>query len=72
MRNKGRRITLPEGRSTSRKREKKEEKRKDSRRAHLDTLVDEQRGITTIVDNHVRTLAIGPEQGLVGAPPILI
>jgi len=39
----------------------------------LDTLVDEESDITTIIDDHVGgTLSIGPDDGLVSAPPVLL
>jgi hypothetical protein len=38
----------------------------------LDALVYEQRGVATIVEDHVRTLATRPRQCLLGAPPVLV
>jgi hypothetical protein len=34
--------------------------------------VDEQGGVAAVVEDHVRALAVGPEQGLLGAPPVLL
>ena len=38
----------------------------------LDALVDEQRGVAAVVEDHGRALAVRPEQGLLGAPPVLL
>ena len=38
----------------------------------LDPLVDEQRRVAAVVEDHVRALAVGPEQRLLGAPPVLL
>ena len=38
----------------------------------LDALVDEQRGVAAVVEDHVRALAVRPRQGLLGAPPVLL
>ena len=37
----------------------------------LDALVDEQRGVAAVVEDHVRP-ALGPRQRLLGAPPVLL
>ena len=41
-------------------------------RLELGTLVDEQRGVATVVEDHVRTVAVGPGERLLGAPPVLL
>ena len=38
----------------------------------LDALVDEERGVAAVVEDHVRAVRIGPVQGLLGAPPVLL
>lgn len=38
----------------------------------LVTLVNEQSGIATIVDNNVWAFTVGPGEGLEGAPPVLL
>lgn len=38
----------------------------------LETLVDEEGGITTIVDDDVGARAIGPGEGALSAPPVLL
>jgi len=39
----------------------------------LDTLVNEESGITTVIEDHVgETLSIGPDESLVSAPPVLL
>ena len=38
----------------------------------LDALVDEQRGVAAVVEDHVRALAVRPGQRLLGAPPVLL
>ena len=37
----------------------------------LDTFVDEEGDVTAVIDDHVRTVAVGPGKGLLGAPPVL-
>ena len=37
----------------------------------LEALVDEHRGVAAVVEDHVRALAAGPGEDLVGAPPVL-
>ena len=37
----------------------------------LAALVDEHRGVAAVVEDHVRALAAGPGEDLVGAPPVL-
>jgi hypothetical protein len=34
--------------------------------------VDEERGVATVVEQHVRARAVGPHQRLLGAPPVLL
>ena len=36
----------------------------------LETLVDQERGVATVVDNHVRARAVGEAERHVGAPPV--
>ena len=38
----------------------------------LDALVDEQRDVAAVVEDHVRALAVGPAQRLLRAPPVLL
>lgn len=38
----------------------------------LDALVDEERCVTAVVDNEVRTTAGAPVEGALGAPPVLL
>ena len=38
----------------------------------LDALVHEQCRVAAVVQNHVRTVALGPRQHLLGAPPVLL
>ena len=38
----------------------------------LDALVHEQRGVAAVVEDHVRAVAVGPAQRLLGAPPVLL
>ena len=38
----------------------------------LGALVDEQRGVAAVVEDHVRALAVGPGQRLLRAPPVLL
>ena len=40
-------------------------------RLELLALVDQQRGVAAIVEDHVGSAAIGPQQHLLGAPPVL-
>jgi hypothetical protein len=40
-------------------------------RLELGALVDEQRGVAAVVEDHVRA-AVRPRQGLLGAPPVLL
>src|SRR3954447_7147940 len=41
-------------------------------RLELDALVDEQRRVATVVEDHVRPVAVRPRQRLLGAPPVLL
>ncbi|RAO56445.1 hypothetical protein LUPAC06_03656 [Micromonospora saelicesensis] len=47
-------------------------RRNRSDRLELGALVHQQRGVTTIVEDHVRALPVRPEQHLLGAPPVLV
>jgi len=38
----------------------------------LVSLVDEEGGISTIIDDHVGSLSVGPEKGVLGAPPVFL
>ncbi len=38
----------------------------------LDALVDEQGRVAAVVEDHVRALAVGPVERLLGAPPVLL
>ena len=38
----------------------------------LGTLVDQQGGVATVVEDHVGAAAIGPAEDLLGAPPVLV
>jgi hypothetical protein len=38
----------------------------------LHALVDEQGGVAAVVEDHVGALAVGPGQGLLGAPPVFL
>ena len=38
----------------------------------LDALVQQQRGVTAVVEDHVRAVAVGPRHHLLGAPPVLL
>ena len=40
--------------------------------SHSLALVDEQRGVAAVVEDHVRALAAGPGEDLLGAPPVLL
>ena len=46
--------------------------RHGARRLELGALVDEQGGVAAVVEDHVRALAVGPDQRLLGAPPVLL
>ena len=38
----------------------------------LDALVQQQRGVAAVVEDHVRLAAVGPRHHLLGAPPVLL
>ena len=38
----------------------------------LDALVHDERGVATVVEDHVRAATVGPAQRLLGAPPVLL
>lgn len=38
----------------------------------LDPLVDQQRGVTTVVDDQIGSAAGAPVEGALGAPPVLL
>ena len=46
-------------------------RRHDAGGLELLALVDEERGVAAIVEDHVRALAVRPHQDLLGAPPVL-
>ena len=46
--------------------------RHDTGKFELAALVHEQRGVATVVKNHVGAKTIGPHQDLLGAPPVLV
>ena len=43
-----------------------------ARLLELDTLVHQERGVAAVVEDHVGATLAGPQQGLVGAPPVLL
>ena len=43
-----------------------------ARLLELDPLVDQQGGVAAVVEDHVRPLAVGPQQSLLGTPPVLL
>jgi hypothetical protein len=43
-----------------------------ARLLELDTLVHEKRGVAAVVEDHVGATLAGPQQGLEGAPPVLL
>ena len=43
-----------------------------ARLLELDTLVHQQGGVAAVVEDHVGSALTGPQQGLLGAPPVLL